>query len=87
MTGARTRATALAVVAAAVAAAGVAVVPAGVARADLCHMAINHSVRFGPGGCINPVWNSGVGRRGGPPMRVGDANWPPAGGSNWPPGG
>lgn len=70
-----------------VAAAGlVGVAPAGVAHADLCQIAVNPSVRFGPGGCVNPVWRRGVGG-GGAPAQSGNSSWPPSGGSTWPPGG
>jgi hypothetical protein len=84
MIRARIRAAALAIVAAA---GLVAVAPAGVAHADLCRIAFNPSVRFGPAGCINPAWRPGVGGRGGAPSQAGVTSWPPRGGNTWPPGG
>ena len=72
-----------------VAAAGlVAVAPAGVAHANLCPMAVNPNVRFGPGGCTNPLWRTGSrGRIGGAPSQGAYNSWPVIGGSTWPPGG
>jgi hypothetical protein len=82
MTRARIRAATLAVVCAA---GLVAVAPVGVAHADICHFAVNPSLRIGPGGCINPAYRFGVGRTGGAPSQGGVSTWPPSGGPTWPP--
>jgi hypothetical protein len=84
MVRARIRAAALAIV---VPAGLVAVVPAGVAHADICRIAFNSAIHFGPGGCTNPAWLPGVGRRRGAPSQAGEISWPASGGNTWPPSG
>ena len=83
MVRARIRAAALAIVAAA---GLVAVAPPGVAHANLCRVGVPPSVRFGPGGCINPAYRAGGGG-GGAPAQSGNSSWPPTGGNTWPPRG
>jgi hypothetical protein len=84
MIRARIRAAALAIVAAA---GLVAVAPAGVAHADICRMAINPTVRFGPRGCTNPLWRTGFRGRGEALSQAPYTSWPIIGGNTWPPGG
>jgi hypothetical protein len=84
MIRARIRAAALAIVAAA---GLVAVAPAGVAHADICRMAINPTVRFGPHGCTNPLWRTGFRGRGEALSQAPYTSWPVIGGNTWPPGG